>query len=95
MKYGKLHATVKGFTCEGKPFTEELDFQLIPPANGECYYGTGCYMRIKMSLGRPQLEDVRYAKTTDIEILADRFIQGWYGPNARDVWMEFPPSKDG
>ena len=94
MKYDKLHATVKGFTCEGEPFTEELDFQLIPPAHGECYYGTGLYMRVKMSISGPQLVDVRYARTSDIEILADRFIQDWYGPNARDVWMEFPPSKE-
>ena len=95
MKYDKLHATVKGFTCEGEPFTEELDFQLIPPENGYFFYGTGYYMRVTMSLSGVQYEDVRYAKTTDIEILADRFIQGWYGPNARDVWMEFPPSKEG
>lgn len=40
--------------------------------------------------GAPQLEDVRYAKTTDIEILVDRWIAGWYGKNAEDVWKQFP-----
>lgn len=87
--YDKMKAIVKGTTCEGIPFTEELEFELLPPAEGKSYYGTGYYMRVKMSLGRPQLEDVRYARTTNIEILADSFIKSWYGSNAEKVQKEF------
>ena len=90
MKYRKLLARVKGITCEGEPFVENLEFTLIPPETGSRYYGTGYYMRVKMSISGVQLEDVRYARTTDIEILADRFIKGWYGDNAREVIKQFP-----
>lgn len=86
-KQDTIIAEVKGVTCEGEPFEEQLEFHLIPPANGEPYYGTGYYMRVKMSLSGVQLEDVRYAKTTDIEILANRFIKGWYGENAKEVTL--------
>lgn len=88
--YDRMFATVKGVTCEGHEFTEELEFQLHHPKDGEIYYGTGCYMVVKMSMSGKQLEDVRYARTTDIEILADRFIKGWYGDNAKDIRKEFP-----
>lgn len=90
----KMFATVKGTTSDGDPFEEELKFSLIPPRDGEAHYGTGCYMRVEMSNSGPQFEDVRYARTTDIEILADRFIKGWYGTNAKEVIKSFhvPPS---
>ena len=87
IKKDTIFATVKGTTCDGDPFEEQLEFHLIPPADGEPHYGTGCYMRVKMSLSGVQLEDVRYAKTTDIEILANRFIKGWYGENAKEVTL--------
>lgn len=89
MKYDTMFANVTGTTCDGEPFTEECKFHLIPPA-GKSYYGTGYYMRVEMSLSGKQLEDVRYAKTTDIEILADRFIKGWYGDNAKEIVKSFP-----
>lgn len=90
MMYDTIFAKVTGKTCDGEDFTEELKFHLIPPTT-KSYYGTGYYMRVEMLLsGAHQLEDVRYAKTTDIEILADRFIRGWYGDNAKDVVKWFP-----
>lgn len=35
------------------------------------------------------LIDVRYERTTDIEILADRWIEGYYGENAKDIIKQF------
>lgn len=32
MNYNTMKATIKGATCEGIPFFEELLFTLIPPA---------------------------------------------------------------
>lgn len=84
-----MKATVKGKTCDGEAFTEELLFTMIPPADGSSYYGTGYYMRVKMSISGTQIIDVRYERTTDVEILADRFIKNWYGSNAEDVSKEF------
>ena len=92
MRYDTMFAKVSGTTCEGEKFTERLTFHLIPPDEGQAHYGTGYYMRVTgkgLPWGR-QLEDVRYAKTTDIEILADRWIAGWYGKNAEDVIKQFP-----
>lgn len=89
-EYTKMYATVSGKTCEGEDFTEDLTFTLLPPAKGESHYGTGYHMRVDMSISRHQLLDVRYERTTDIEILADRFIKNWYGKNAQDVRKWFP-----
>ena len=80
----KLYATVKGTTCDNEPFAEDLEFTMLPPSDSN-HYGTGYYMRVKMSLSGPQLEDVRYAGTTDIKELANRFIRGWYGSNAHEI----------
>lgn len=90
MHYDKLNAVVSGKTCEGKDFTEELTFKMLPPKEGEAHYGTGYYMRVEMSISGPQLLDVRYERTTDVEILADRFIRNWYGDNAREITKTFP-----
>lgn len=35
------------------------------------------------------LVDVRYERTVDVEILADRWIENHYGRNARDVIKQF------
>lgn len=96
MKHDKLFATVKGTDCTGKKFEEELEFLLIPPTD-EYHYGTGYYMRVK-ALVTPyrkwnELIDVRYERTTDVEILADRFIEGFYGKNAEEVYKTFPQAK--
>lgn len=89
-KYEKMFATVSGTTCEGEAFTEELVFTMLPPVKGSSYYGTGYYMSVDMSMSGHQLVDVRYERTTDVEILADRFIHNWYGPNAHDIAKQFP-----
>ena len=80
-----LNAVVKGFTCDGDPFTETLTFHLV---KSESEYGTGFYMSVKMSLTGKKWIDVRYEKTTDINVLAARFIENWYGENAREVTTE-------
>lgn len=90
MHYDKLNATVSGKTCEGEEFTEELTFKMLPPKEGEAHYGTGYYMTVDMSLSGRQLLDVWYERTTDVEILADRFIRTWYGDNAREITKRFP-----
>ena len=89
MEYTKMCATVKGTTEEGEDFTEIVQFTLLPPDNGASYYGTGCYMKV-VTPYRPVLVDVRYERTTDIEILADRWIKNFYGSNAKEVFKEFP-----
>ena len=96
MKYTKMRATVKGTTCEGEPFVDEVKFTLIPPKEDEMHYGTGCYMRVETESNietfvskNVQLYDVRYERTTDIEILADRIMESWYGKNAEEIVKQF------
>lgn len=92
--YDKMFATVKGHDCRGNEFETNLEFNLVPPAEGESHYGTGYYMVVKHSCKNdPPLKDyvdVRYEQTTDIEILADRWIKNYYGKNAEEVTKEFP-----
>ena len=78
-----LKAIIKGTTCQGKPFEEEVTFTLILPKNDD-HYGTGCYMKANGDHW-DQYIDVRYEKTKDIEELAKRFIKGYYGKNAEEV----------
>ena len=89
MRYDKLEATVSGKTSEGEEFTEELTFKMLPPKDSN-HYGTGYYMAVEMSLSGHQLIDARYERTTDVEILADRFIRTWYGDNTREITKRFP-----
>lgn len=97
MKYNKMKATIKGRTHNNHPnfpdheFEVILFFKLIPPEAGEKYYGTGYYMSIGHSNnpGPHAYVDVRYEGTTDIEILADRWIKNYYGENAEEVSKEF------
>ena len=86
-KYFKLKATVSGVTCDGENFVEEILFEMLPPKNSNCY-GTGYYMSVKMK-GQSLYIDVRYEKTTDVEILADRWIKSYFGNNAKEVTKEF------
>ena len=88
MKHNTMKATVSGFNCNNEAFTVICDFEMIPPADSN-HYGTGYYMLVKMP-GDKQLIDVRYDRTTDIEILADRWIKNYFGKNAREVIKEFP-----
>jgi len=94
MKYNEMKATVNGTTCDGRKFTEELTFTLIPPKDNN-HYGTGYYMNVKQETKdypRQMVDwvDVRYERTTDVEILASRWIEGHYGKNAEEVtkWFE-------
>lgn len=87
MKYEKMTATVEGTNCENKPFKEHVEFELIPPRKQNSY-GTGYYMMVKSGKEK-QLIDVRYEKTTDIEILADKWIRFHYGKNAKEITKQF------
>lgn len=89
MKYNTMKATVSGFNCENEAFSVTVEFTMIPPAENEPHYGTGYYMMAKMP-GDKHYVDVRYERTTDIEVLADRWIQNYFGKNAREVIKEFP-----
>lgn len=87
MKYSTMNAIVSGITCEGQPFIEELLFTMLPPKDSN-HYGTGYYMTVKTPT-QTHLIDVRYERTTDVEILADRWIKNWYGENAQEVTKRF------
>ena len=90
--FKEMTATVEGIqehSEDKRPFKEELTFILLPPKDSN-HYGTGYYMRVivKDSDGKTEnkhLVDVRYERTTDVEILADRWIKNWYGNNAKSV----------
>lgn len=84
MDFNKMKATVKGKTQTGRNFEVEIHFEMIPPKENDRYYGTGYYMAVEMPSSE-HLVDVRYEGTTDVEILADRFIKNQYGENAREV----------
>ena len=87
MKYDTMKATVTGTDCEGKDFVCDILFTMIPPKDAD-HYGTGYYMTVKTPW-YTHLIDVRYERTTDIEILADRWIENYFGKNAREVVKEF------
>lgn len=92
MKYAKMKATVKGHDYRGEEFEDALEFELIHPKDGEKYYGTGYYMTVDQKgdgIHNRYPVDVRYERTTDIEIIADRWISNFYGANAEDVRKEF------
>ena len=82
-----MKAIVSGTTCEGEAFTVTCDFTMIPPKDSN-HYGTGYYMMVLLP-GDKHYVDVRYERTTDIEILADRWIQNFFGKNAKEVIKEF------
>lgn len=81
-------AAVSGTTCSGEAFTQNCTFTMIPPADSN-HYGTGYYMMVKWP-GNKEYVDVRYERTTDIEVLADRWIKDYFGKNAKEVVKEFP-----
>lgn len=94
MMYGTMNATVKGHACDGREFEDTLKFVMCPPKEGEKYYGTGYYMVVEQRSNEYPMQkhcvDVRYECTTDVEILADRWIKNFYGKNAEDIRKEFP-----
>ena len=87
MKHNTMKAIVSGTNCSGKAFTVTCDFTMIPPADSN-HYGTGYYMMVLMP-GDKHYVDVRYERTTDIEVLADRWIKNWFGKNAEKVVKVF------
>lgn len=82
-----LKVVVMGKDNDGKMFSEILDFHLMPPRKNEDYYGNGYMMNIK-SKSRVDYMDIRYQRTTDIEILAERWVEAVYGENA-EVLVKF------
>lgn len=82
-----LKVVIMGKDNDGKMFSDMLDFHLMPPRKEEDYYGNGYMMSIK-SKRRVDYMDVRYQRTTDIEILAERWIEAVYGENA-EVLVKF------
>lgn len=82
-----LKVVVNGKDNDGKMFSEILDFHLIPPRKGKNYYGNGYMMSIKTKR-RVKHIDVRYQQTTDIEVLAERWINTVYGENA-EILVKF------
>lgn len=80
----KIAATISGETEEGQKFKVKADFELWRPKEGEEFYGTGCYMAVKLP-GDKHTVDVRYLGTTDIKELAMLWIENWYGSNAKDI----------
>lgn len=87
MEHKNMKAIVKGTTCAGKPFTTSLEFTMIPPEDSN-HYGTGYYMTVETPV-ETYLVDVRYERTTDVEILADRWMKNWYGQNAKEIIKQF------
>ncbi len=83
-------ATIVGTTCDGKPFVQEVEFELIPPKPDGFHYGTGCYMTADRGHGDKDLIDVRYERTTDLRKLAEQYIKGYYGKNAHEVRFMVP-----
>lgn len=83
MQYNKMNAIIEGHDCQDKKFAENLTFTMIPPKDNN-HYGTGYYMRVERQSGN-DLVDVRYERTIDVEILADRYIKNYYGKNAESV----------
>lgn len=80
----EMKAVVMGHDCEGKFFTEKLTFKLIPPRKDEQYYGTGYMLEIQRG-HRREYCDVRYQRTKNIDILAERYIEAYYGKNAETL----------
>ena len=72
---------------DGKMFSETLDFHLIQLKKDGDYYDNGYMMSIK-SKRRMDYMDVRYQRTTDIEVLAERWINAVYGEYA-EVLVKF------
>lgn len=83
MKTNTMKVKVSGMDCEFNPFTITCEFKLIPPTDSN-HYGTGYYMIVKAN-GERYLIDVRYERTTNIEILADRWIKNYFGKNAHEI----------
>lgn len=86
-KADRVLADLFGKTIEGDDFQTVAEFSLVRPKD-TTHYGTGCYMSVKThdiikgnENNNSYHVDVRYEKTTDIQILAERWLEGYYGNN--------------
>ena len=81
---------VKGHSNFGEEFEIELTFTMYKVKEND--YGTGYYILMEGAATENyppfrQSYDVRYQRTTDIDVLADRVIETYYGENAEEVIM--------
>lgn len=87
MNHNTMKAKISGINCEGEAFTTTCKFTMIPPEDNN-HYGTGYYMLVEMPSDK-HLIDVRYEKTVDVEVLAEHWIENWFGENAKSIIKEF------
>lgn len=87
-KYDKMKAKVIGTTEDGEDFEVIAEFEISRPKTDD-YYGNGCYMVVRMPHRAKILVDIRYSGNPDVEIQADRWIESWFGKNAKKVIKEF------
>lgn len=82
--FTELFGILEGNNGE-RDFKHNLKFRLFPPEEGSEYYGTGCYMGVLIdnNTDNEQCIDVRYEKTTNIEELAKRWVNGYYGDRVK------------
>ena len=83
-----IKAVIAGHNCDGDSFCEEVRFNLAETAEKEKCYGTGCYIEMVFPTGKRIWYDMRYARTTDIVILARECIGDYYGKNAEQIHFE-------
>ena len=78
----KLTIVAVGVDCDGKPWQEEMQFELVKAAAFE--YGN----KLSMIVHRPKWKqdvgvDVRYAGTSDIRKLAKMWLDDYFGQNLK------------
>lgn len=83
----ELKAQIKGHSEYDGDFELEAKFTLIEPDADEVYYGTGCYLKVKIEANKHWV-DVRYAGTKDLAKLAQNWINSYFGSNLRGVVYE-------
>jgi len=68
--------------CNGKIFTEGINFELV---KSEAFkYGNGLMMIVnRPKWGTSEGVDVRYEKTTNLKILAEKWIKSFFGKNLK------------
>lgn len=86
----EMNVIVRGVSWKKNDFETALKFILIPPTEGSQYYGTGCYMLVENASTGIEVDyvDVRYTRTHDIRVLAERWVKWYYGKNLREIIME-------
>lgn len=78
----KATATISGVNKRnGLQFNVSVQFTMIPPKECEAHYGTGYYMLVEFPDGNYNYVDVRYDKSTDVKVHAERFIKNYWGDN--------------